>query len=85
MSPDKPAIKTPPDSKTAAGGCRADLIFDSRARTKQTGPIHVVGEYICDFRRADWEHRWADWNTHHNPYLNLFLCTEHAKKLGLIK
>jgi hypothetical protein len=65
--------------------CRADFIFDSRARNKKSRPIKVLSECICDFRRPDWESRWKDWNSGHNPYLNLFLCDKHARKLGLMR
>jgi hypothetical protein len=47
--------------------------------------VKVLDEFTCDCRRPDWEYRWAEWNSQNNPYLNLFLCSEHAKKLGLIE
>jgi hypothetical protein len=45
--------------------------------------VQVLGDYACDFRRPDWAHRWADWNSGRNSYLNLFLCAKHARELGL--
>jgi hypothetical protein len=65
--------------------CRADFIFDSRARDTKSRPIKVLSECICDFRRPDWEGRWNDWSSGRNPYLNLFLCEEHARRLNLLK
>jgi hypothetical protein len=65
--------------------CRADFIFDARSREDTSRPIKVLSECMCDFRRPDWENRWADWSSGRNPYLNLFLCEEHARILGLIK
>jgi hypothetical protein len=64
--------------------CRAEFIFDALTRTRGHRPIKVVGEYICDCRRPDWEQRWRDWSSRQNPYLNLFLCEEHARMLGLV-
>lgn len=66
-------------------GCRAEFIFDVRTPASKTRPIKVMSDCLCDFRRADWESRWSDWNSRRNPYLNLFLCAEHARKLGLMK
>jgi hypothetical protein len=65
--------------------CRADFIFDARSREKTSRPIRVLSECVCDFRRPDWESRWNDWNSGRNPYLNLFLCEEHARALGLLR
>jgi hypothetical protein len=65
--------------------CRADFIFDARARGNGSRPIKVLSECMCDFRRSDWESRWNDWNSRRNPYLNLFLCADHARKLGLME
>jgi hypothetical protein len=72
---------------TAAVGlsCRADFIFDARMGDSASRPIKVLSECMCDFRRPDWEGRWNDWLSGRNPYLNLFLCEEHAKKLGLLR
>ena len=64
--------------------CRAEFIFDSQARSTKSRPIKVVGEYICDCRRPDWERRWLDWQSRQNPYLNLFLCEKHAREFGLL-
>jgi hypothetical protein len=63
--------------------CRAELIFYAQNRTNQLEPEKILGVYACDFTRPDWQHRWTEWNSHINPYLNLFLCREHARKLGL--
>ncbi len=65
--------------------CRADFIFDAQAHGSNSRPIKVLSECMCDFRRPDWESRWNDWNSRLNPYLNLFLCAEHARQLGLLK
>jgi hypothetical protein len=66
-------------------GCRAAFIFDTRARSTKSRPIKVLSECICDFRRPDWEGRWNDWSSGRDPYLNLFLCEEHARELGLMR
>jgi hypothetical protein len=71
-------------TKVAERACRAEFIFDVR-RGGVSRPIKVLSECMCDFRRADWESRWNDWEARRNPYLNLFLCAEHARELGLIK
>jgi hypothetical protein len=65
--------------------CRADFIFDAQAHGSNSRPIKVLSECMCDFRRPDWESRCNEWNTRLNPYLNLFLCAEHARQLGLLK
>ena len=65
--------------------CRADFIFDAQAHGSNSRPIKVLSECMCDFRRPDWESRWTDGNSRLNPYLNLFLCAEHARQLGLLK
>jgi hypothetical protein len=80
----KTADKAAHETTPIPANCRAEFIFDAGSRTKNSKPIKVVGEYICDCRRPDWERRWNDWNERHNPYLNLFLCAEHAKNLGLL-
>jgi hypothetical protein len=64
--------------------CEAELIFDPQTRATRSEPIKVLGHYTCDCRRPDWEQRWKDWNSRQHPYLNLFLCTNHATQLGLI-
>lgn len=65
--------------------CRAEFIFDARSKAKGSRPIKVLSDCMCDFRRPDWASRWNDWNERRNPYLNLFLCAEHARRLGLMK
>jgi hypothetical protein len=65
--------------------CKAEFIFYAQSRATSSRPVKLLDEYACDFRRSDWEHRWTEWNAHHNPYLNLFLCGDHARKLGLIE
>jgi hypothetical protein len=65
--------------------CRAEFIFDVRTRESTSRPIKVLSECMCDFRRPDWESRWSDWSSGRDPYLNLFLCEEHARSLGLMK
>ena len=81
----KPMIKAPEKTESLGLKCRAEFIFNPRTDTKGERPIKVLSECMCDFRRSDWESRWTDWNSQRNPYLNLFLCSEHAKKLGLLE
>jgi hypothetical protein len=64
--------------------CRAEFIFDVR-RGGISRPIKVLSDCMCDYRRADWVSRWNDWEARRNPYLNLFLCADHARELGLMK
>jgi len=79
-------IKNIPEAGTREGlTCRAEFIFYAQSRATNARPVKVLDEYTCDCRRSDWEHRWAEWNTHNNPYLHLFLCVEHARKLGLME
>lgn len=65
--------------------CRAEFIFYAPTPSGHTTPDKVLGEYTCDCRRPDWEQRWTDWQLKRNPYLNLFLCKEHARRLGLLR
>jgi len=44
----------------------------------------VRGEHACDRHGPNWEQRWAEWRNRINPYLNLYLCEEHARELHLI-
>jgi len=71
-------------TKVAELACRAEFIFDIR-RGGASRPIQVLSDCVCDYRRADWERRWNDWEARKNPYLNLFLCAAHARELGLMK
>jgi hypothetical protein len=64
--------------------CKAELIFYAPTRGNKVRQAEIFGDYACDFRRPDWAHRWADWDTGKNPFLNLFLCRNHAKELGLM-
>jgi len=64
--------------------CRAEFIFYARNQSRKLGSVEVLGDYTCDFRRPDWAHRWTDWNSGRNHYLNLFLCAKHARELGLL-
>jgi hypothetical protein len=73
------------DSLSISPDCKAEYIFYARTRGSDPRPVKVLDEFTCDCRRPDWEYRWAEWNSQNNPYLNLFLCSEHAKKLGLIE
>jgi hypothetical protein len=66
-------------------GSRLDIIFDVRSQKNSSHPIKVRSQWMCDFRRTDWESRWSDWSSGRNPYLNLFLCEEHARRLGLMR
>jgi hypothetical protein len=64
--------------------CRAEFIFYARKQASESRSVQVLGEYACDFRRPDWAHRWSDWSSGRNRYLNLFLCAKHARELGLM-
>jgi hypothetical protein len=77
--------KASEDTRSELPACKAEFIFYAQPRSTNTRPVKVLDEYACDFRRPDWEHRWMEWNARQNPYLHLFLCGDHAKKLGLIK
>jgi hypothetical protein len=83
-------------TKVAERACRAEFIFDigrggdigrgaGLRRGGTSRPIQVLSDCMCDFSRADWDRRWSDWEARRNPYLNLFLCAEHARELGLMK
>lgn len=63
--------------------CRAEFIFYAKTRSDEARPVKILGDYACDFRRPDWERRWSEWRSQ-NIYLNLFLCRDHAKLLGLL-
>jgi hypothetical protein len=76
---DKPTL----EQATPATECRAQFIFYARNQSSALRSVQVLGDYACDFRRPDWAHRWADWNSGQNRYLNLFLCAKHARELGL--
>jgi hypothetical protein len=81
----KKNVTTATDSLPVSPNCKAEYIFYARTRGSHSRPVKVLDEFTCDYRRPDWQYRWAEWNAHNNPYLNLFLCIEHAKKLGLIE
>jgi hypothetical protein len=83
--PMRPSQHTPEDRTQESTTCRAELIFYAQSRATNSRPVKVLDEYTCDCRRADWEHRWAEWQAHKNPYLHLFLCIDHARKLGLME
>lgn len=78
-------IKAPEKAESLGLSCRAEFIFNLGTSKNGERPIKVLSECMCDFRRPDWESRWNDWNSQRNPYLNLFLCSEHARKLGLLE
>jgi hypothetical protein len=78
-------VKAAEESAVLPLSCRAEFIFDVRARENTSRPIKVLSECMCDFRRPDWESRWTDWSSGRNPYLNLFLCEKHARTLGLMR
>jgi hypothetical protein len=84
MSPSKQSRQAVSKDASFPQNCRAELIFYAQTRTDPFEPAKVLGEYPCDYARQDWERRWTEWNSHRNPYVHLFLCREHAKKLGLI-
>ena len=83
MKPSKPSQPVDPDHAPALSTCHAELIFYAQTKPDRPHPEKILGLYACDYTRPDWEHRWKEWNSRMNPYLNLFLCTEHATKLGL--
>lgn len=85
MNAPKPKKKISVENASAGTPCRAELIFYARTPHDELRPVGVLGEYTCDYRRPDWDHRWVEWNSRQNPYLNLFLCTNHARELGLIQ
>lgn len=64
--------------------CQAEFIFYAQTHANRSKPVKILGEYGCDYRRPDWEHRWKTWDSRQDPYLHLFLCKEHATKLGLM-
>jgi len=64
--------------------CRAEFIFYARNQVRELRSVGALGDCACDFRRPDWVLRWADWNSGLNPYLNLFLCANHAREFGLM-
>ena len=72
------------ENTSSGAECRAELIFYARNSSSESDPVEILGEYACDYRRPDWAHRWSEWNSRQNPFLNLFLCTNHARELGLI-
>jgi hypothetical protein len=76
--------QTAPQEASPPPHCTAELIFYAQTQRDRSEPVKVLGEYVCDFTRPDWEHRWMEWNSGLNAYLHLFLCKEHARKLGLI-
>ena len=78
-------IKAPEKTEPLGLACRAEFIFNSRTGKNGSRPLKVLSECMCDFRRPDWDSRWSDWNARRNPYLNLFLCAEHARALGLME
>ena len=73
-----------PMGTSPATDCRAEFIFYARNQSRKLGSVEVLGDYTCDFRRPDWAHRWTDWNSGRNHYLNLFLCAKHARELGVL-
>jgi len=84
MSAPEKKNKVAVENSSAGAECRAELIFYARASSGEARPVEILGQYACDYRRPDWEHRWTEWNTRQNPYLHLFLCENHARALGLI-
>jgi hypothetical protein len=83
MKPSRPSPSAGPREVPPSATCHAELIFFAQTRPHRVRPEKILGLYACDYTRPDWEHRWKEWSSRMNPYLNLFLCAEHAKKLGL--
>jgi hypothetical protein len=73
------------ENASTGAECRAELIFYAQSTSREARPVEILGEYTCDYRRPDWEHRWSEWHSRQNPYLHLFLCAKHARALGLIR
>jgi len=84
MSASNQSPQAVPEDVSFHQNCRAELIFYAQTRTDRLEPVKVLGEYPCDYTKPDWDHRWTEWNSRLNPYLHLFVCREHARKLGLI-
>ncbi len=84
MNPLEQVKKAPAIDASLKQDCRAELIFYAKTRAAEPRPVKILGDYACDYRRPDWEHRWSEWCSCKNPYLNLFLCREHAAILGLL-
>jgi len=85
MSAPEQKKKVVVENTSVAAECRAELIFYARDSSGVARPVDILGEYPCDYRRPDWEHRWSEWNSRQNPYLHLFLCAKHARALGLLR
>ena len=75
----------PPEEASVKPDCRAEFIFYAQTRTGKAQPVKILGDYGCDCRRPDWDHRWKTWEARQDPYLHLFLCREHARELGLME
>jgi hypothetical protein len=84
MSSPEQKKKAVVESTSDSAACRAELIFYARTSSGTAPPVAILGQYACDYRRPDWEHRWTEWNSRQNPFLHLFLCANHARELGLI-
>jgi hypothetical protein len=84
MSAPEQQKKAGVEDTSASAECRAELIFYARNSSSEARPVEILGDYACDYRRPDWEHRWMEWNSRQNPFLHLFLCANHARALGLI-
>jgi len=84
MSAPEQKKKVVVENTSAGSECRAEFIFYARVSSGAVSPVAILGHYACDFRRPDWEHRWTEWNSRQNPFLHLFLCSNHARELGLI-
>jgi hypothetical protein len=80
----KQSNPTAPADASVKPECRAEFIFYAQTKTNKVRPVKILGEYGCDCRRPDWEHRWKTWESHQDSYLHLFLCRDHARKLGLM-
>jgi hypothetical protein len=69
---------------TPSSACRAELIFYMGTEGDGAHTGEVLDDHPCDCTRPDWKERWSDWRAGQNPHLDLFLCKDHARKLGLI-
>src|SRR5215472_3315083 len=74
MNKRAPSGAASPKDAAPPAPCKAEFIFYAQAQRDRSKPAKVLGDYVCDFTRADWEHRWKEWNSRLNPYLHLFLC-----------
>ena len=64
--------------------CRAQVVVYRVAGSNSCRKTQVLGNYVCDATRPDWEYRWAEWTERTGSFICLYLCTEHARQMALI-